>query len=168
MTRMRGGEGDAALHAYHDGELTRLTRWVFERRLRRSPELRRELEALRTLRRELRASDAAAPGADLWDAIALRLPAADAVRSEAAGAGRWASGWRPLTAAVAATGAALALAIGLYTGETAPGTSGGVIQWIDSGDHAVMVLEGDDELTVIWVFDDVLEGAALGGFGDAA
>ena len=39
-------KGRERLHAYHDGELNALARWRFERRLRRSKPLRRELAAL--------------------------------------------------------------------------------------------------------------------------
>ena len=157
-----------ALHAYHDGELSRLARWRFERRLRRSPELRRDLETLREVGRAVCEHDAAVSTPDLWDAIALRLPAADAVRGEARDAepARWLPGWRSLSTAVAAAAVALALAIGVDTGDTA--TAGGVIQWMDSGDRAVMVLEGDEDVTIIWVLDDPVEGASRGGFSGAA
>ena len=63
------------LHAYHDGELSGFARWRFERALRRSPVLQRELESLRSLRTLLHAhdteQDASAPAVDLWDRIAL-------------------------------------------------------------------------------------------------
>ncbi|MGH0029582.1 MAG: hypothetical protein ACQGVC_07315, partial [Myxococcota bacterium] len=71
------------LHAYHDGELSGFARWRFERELRRNPVLRGELDRLSTLRDLLRARDRAEPSPDLWDAIALRLPAEDARRGEA-------------------------------------------------------------------------------------
>ena len=74
--------GDAAmnddhelLHAYHDGELTRLERWKFERRLRGSPELQRELASLLRLKKELRKLDSDNPQPDVWDGVAQRLPA---------------------------------------------------------------------------------------------
>ena len=46
-------EGWKQLHAYHDGELSGFARWRFERRLRRSPELQRELAALTRIGEEL-------------------------------------------------------------------------------------------------------------------
>ena len=160
------------LHAYHDGELSGLARWRFERRLRGSPELRRELEALAQVRRVVRGHDLRTPAPDLWGAIALRLPAIDASRGEAQAQPRSAWGFprfAPVGAAVAVA-AAVALAIGLYSGETAPigAEWTGVVQWMDSGDRAVMVLEGDEDVTIIWVFDDPSEGASMGGFGGAA
>ena len=45
------GRDQRDLNAYHDGELSRLRRWIFERRLARSPGLRAELEALKRLTR---------------------------------------------------------------------------------------------------------------------
>ena len=72
---------ERALQAYHDGELRGLRRWRFERRLSRSPELRAELEALKQLGVWTRECDPERPSADLWDRIALRLPALDAQRS---------------------------------------------------------------------------------------
>jgi hypothetical protein len=83
------------LHRFHDGELSGLERWLFERRLRRSPGLQRELRALRDVstqisRAGLEPEPADAP--DLWAAIASALPAVDAqVVDERAGAARRAS-----------------------------------------------------------------------------
>ena len=41
------GREQRDLNAYHDGELSGLRRWIFERRLARSPGLRTELEELK-------------------------------------------------------------------------------------------------------------------------
>ena len=60
---------------------------------------------------------------------------------------------------------AAALAFALLTGETAPG---GVVHWVDGGDRNVMVLDGEGDVTVIWVFDPVSEGASRGGLGASA
>ena len=43
------------LCAYHDGELGGVARWLFERRLRRSPELQQELEELDQIGKLVRA-----------------------------------------------------------------------------------------------------------------
>ena len=54
----------------------RVSRWLFERRLARSATLQRELETLDSLgswARDLDENLGATP--DLWDGIALRLPA---------------------------------------------------------------------------------------------
>ncbi|MGH7338573.1 MAG: hypothetical protein ACREI7_13410, partial [Myxococcota bacterium] len=54
------------LNAYRDGELSGFARWRFERRLRRSPELQRELAALVRVGDWVRASQADVGGADVW------------------------------------------------------------------------------------------------------
>lgn len=159
------------LHAYHDGELSGVARWRFERRLRRSPELRAELARLEDLRGLLRAHDAAGPAPNLWDAIALGLPAADArrppaVRETGPGAGLlW---WLKPVGVVAATAAVAGLV--LYGGlwQEPPASTGGVVRWIDSGERSVMVLDDEPDTTIIWVFDGRSEGARIGGRRDEA
>jgi anti-sigma-K factor RskA len=159
-----GGRDEATLQAYYDGELGAWARWRFERRLERSPDLRRELAALAELGDLVRESEAVVAAPDLWEGIARRLPAIDAERAEA----RWAERrpglleqyLKPVTALVAAGAVAAALAIALLTRETVPG---GVVQWVDGGDRSVMVLDEDSDVTVIWVFDSVSEGASRGG-----
>ena len=150
----RARRDSEALSAYHDGELRGLARWRFERRLRRDPQLRRELELLRRVGDAVREAGAAGPGADLWDRIALRLPAADAARSEARGRGlrpAWLVG-APLGAAAAAALAAVAIFWSL--GE-APAPADGVVRWMYAGRHNVYVLEapGAPGTTIIWVLD---------------
>ena len=171
MMAAENGRGwdEATLQAYYDGELGAWARWRFERRLERSPELRRELAALAALGDLVRESEAAVAAPDLWEEIARRLPAVDAERAEAAWAGRR-PGLRerflkPVGALVTAGALAAALAIALLTGETAPG---GVVHWVDGGDRNVMVLDGEGDVTVIWVFDPVSEGASRGGLRASA
>ena len=72
------GTDQRDLNAYHDGELSGLRRWLFERRLSRSPRLRAELEELKRLARWVQGVGAQPSSADVWDDIALRLPAIDA------------------------------------------------------------------------------------------
>lgn len=146
------------LHAYRDGELSRFARWRFERRLRRSPELQRELAALSRVGDWVRASQADSPGADLWDAIALRLPAIDARRAEAPAAERPGLGWLAwpgafASVALAAAFASVALtAVFTYEWLAAPTPSRiGVVRWIDSGPRDVMVLEAAPDTTIVWV-----------------
>lgn len=167
-----GWSGDL-LHAYHDGELSGFARWRFERELRRNPSLRAELAQLATLRDLLRKQDEAGPSPDLWDAIALRLPAIDAARAERAAdppAGRGLPEvllrWIKPLGALAATAAvaAVALYVGLF--QETKATSGGVVRWIDSGERSVLVLDGDPETTIIWVLDGTTEGAWIGGGRD--
>ena len=156
---------DELLSAYHDGELRGLARWRFERRLRRDPRLRAELELLRRLRDAARqeAASPAAPRVDLWDRIAMRLPAADAERSEARRIGRGIrSGWLvggPLGAAAAASLAAVAVVS--WLGEARqPGD--GVVRWMYAGKRNVVMLEepGTPGTTIIWVLDDGPEQTA--------
>lgn len=153
------------LHAYHDGELRGLARWRFERRLARSPALQRELRGLSELGLLLRES-AAAPGPELWDRIALRLPAADAWRAAAASERVTPRrvGWlRPLGAAAAAL---VVAALAAQQWLTAPALEqAGVVRWMDSRGRSVMVLEEDErsEVTIIWLLDG---GPAAGAAGD--
>jgi len=159
---------EARLHAYHDGELSRLARWRFERRLRREPALRRELEALgelRALLREIHAEASPPASPTVWQAIAPRLPA---VRERPAAARRRpALGWLAVPGAVAAA-AALVLAVVHGWHAAAPAAPEGAVRWLDSGQRNVMVLEGDSDTTIIWVLDPPTEGARWGGGREAA
>ena len=160
------------LSAYHDGELRALARWRLERRLRRNPRLRRELELLGRVGSALRdAAKAGAPAADLWDRIAMRLPAADARRAEALARLRrrrraWLVGG-PLGAAAAAGLGALAIFSGLR-GEAGP--ADGVVRWMYAGKRNVFVVEepGAPGTTIIWVLDDGAKDAARRRSGDMA
>ena len=161
---------ERALHAYHDGELRGFARWRFERRLARSPALQRELRALSQLGLLLRESAAAATGPELWDRIALRLPAADARRQAAATQRATARrlGWLPPLGAAAAALAVAALVAQQWF--TAPALEqAGVVRWMDSRGRSVMVLEEDDqnEVTIIWLLDGG-PGAPAAGGGRAA
>jgi anti-sigma factor RsiW len=150
------------LQAYHDGELRGLARWRFERRLRRSPELRRELAALAELSRLVRAEAPRAAAPDLWDRIALRLPAEDARRAEAAARGTGvAAWWRPLGALAAGAAAVAALYFGLAPAPRAPG---GAVRWVDSGGPALLVVDdAEADVTIIWLLEDAVGDAARGG-----
>jgi anti-sigma factor RsiW len=159
MGRVR--EADSRrLHAYHDGELGRLARWRFTRRLERHPELRRELRALDWLGELARDAEARVPQPDLWDRIAQRLPAEDARRSEARpkrGPSLWWMG--PAGAVVAAGLVALALALGGPSGET---SRRGVVRWMDGGERSVMLLE-EETATIIWMLDEPPDDEASSG-----
>jgi anti-sigma factor RsiW len=164
----RRGRDELTLQAYHDGELGTWARWRFERRLARSPELRRDLAALAELGDLVRESGAALTAPDLWPEIARRLPAVDAERVEAAWAGRR-LGLRgrvlkPVGALLTAGALAAALAIALLSRENAPS---GVVNWVDGGGRDVMVLDEGD-VTVIWVLDPVTKGASRGGWRGSA
>jgi anti-sigma factor RsiW len=172
MSATRNGTNardEALLHAYHDGELSGFARRRFARRLRRTPRLRRELDSLAGLGERLREVDAQGAAPDLWEQIALRLPAIDARKSPGAPtkAARARSSWlvRP-AGALAAAAAAAALAVALLWPD-AP-ESGQVVRWIDGGGRSVMVLDDDPDTTIIWVLDAPAEGASRGGEHDVA
>jgi hypothetical protein len=162
------------LHAYHDGELGWWARIHFERSLRRSAGLRRELDHLRELRAAADADERAEPSPDLWGAISTRLGAIDAevaapVRSAAIRIrrdtgprrvpGREASSWwrpLPLGAAALATAGAVALALVLQQGgpEALPAPPSGTVRFLDTSGRAVMVTERPDDVTIIWLIGD--------------
>lgn len=160
---------EEALQAYYDGELGYWSRRKMKRRLERSPGLRRELaelEALSGLVLES-ASDVVVP--ELWSGIERGLAAADAEKAARESGAPLAAviDWlfRPAGALLAAGAAAVALAMLLFSGETVPS---GVVHWLDSGTRNVMVLDGEGDVTVIWVFDPVGDGASRGGRRGAA
>jgi anti-sigma factor RsiW len=158
---------EARLHAYHDGELSALARWRFERELLRRPALRGELAALRAMRGALQDLDGTAAAPDLWASVATRLPRS-AVREpqrERKREGRGAIWWLAPIGAAAAT-AAIVLAV-VYGGLFAtPAERGGSVRWIDSEDQNVMVLDDDPDTTIIWVLDGATDGASRGGPSD--
>jgi len=152
------------LGAYHDGELRGFARWRLERRLRRDPELRRELARVGRIGAALREAGEAAPGPDLWDRIALRLPAADAERAEAREAvrGRRRRRWL-LAAPLGAAAAAAAVALAVFFGPSSPPpASVGVVRWMSAGKRSVFVREepGPQGATIIWILHDPSEIAA--------
>ncbi len=166
----RDAKGWQALQAYHDGELRGLARWRFERRVRRSPALRRELAALARLGDLVRESEVQGRGPDLWERIEQRLPALDARRAEAEPRLGWLApgSWlRPLGAVAVAAAAVVAVIVGV-TGEPAP--QGGVVRWLDAGGRSVMLLEDDEDsgVTIIWMLEDATEGASKGGEHEVA
>jgi anti-sigma factor RsiW len=160
---------EEALQAYYDGELGYWSRRRMQRRLERSPGLRRELAELEALSGLVLESASEVVVPDLWTGIARGLSAVDAERAagEPAAPRAVAFEWlfRPAGALLAAGAAAAALAMLLLSGETVPS---GVVHWVDSGTRNVMVLDGEGDVTVIWVFDPVGDGASRGGRRGAA
>ena len=167
----RNWDGQDELHAYYDGELGGFARWRFERHLRRSSELQRELAALRRIGELVGQNEEQAGAPDLWDRIQLRLPAIDAQRAEreAPATSLVPGGWlRPLGAVAAAAIAVVAVMSGVFDSSN---PTAGVVRWMDSGGRAVLVLEGDvgSKTTIIWVLDEATsEGAGTGGTRDVA
>ena len=159
---------DAQLVAYHDGELRGLAHWRFERRLRRDPALRRELERLERIREAVREAAAGAPGPDLWDRIELRLPAADAARVEARAARRARGRWLLAVPVGALAAAAVAGVVLLFAPRTTPpepaetAEPAGVVRWVRAGKRSVYVREepGPQGATIIWVLHDPSETVA--------
>ena len=160
------------LPAYHDGELRGLARWRFERRLARSPALQKQLQGLGELGLLLRERAAEAPEPELWDRIALRLPAADARRADAASERKAARGigWLPPLGAAAAALAVAAVAAQQWL--TAPALpQAGVVRWMDSRGRSVMVLEEDadqEKVTIIWLLDGGPAAGTTEGAGAAS
>ena len=161
------GSNDELLHAYHDGELSRLGRWRFERTLRHSPALQRELASLRQMRGALQALDGTADAPDLWESLRPSLAGARAKARDGAiseGRGRGIIWWlAPLGAAAATAAVVLAVYGGFFASSPA---TGGTLRWIDSEGRSVMVLDDDPDTTIIWVLDGAMEGAARGGRSD--
>ena len=102
---------------------------------------------------------------DLWPAIAMRLPALDAQRAEAA-TPSVGPGWFRPAAALAAT-AALALAVVLGIMDDGAPKVFGVISWLDTGGRNVFVLDGAEDSTIVWLLDAPAEGASRGGLREA-
>jgi anti-sigma factor RsiW len=195
------GRGQRELYAYHDGELSGLQRWIFERRLARSPGLRAELDALRQLTHCVQDLGPQPPSLDVWDEVARRLPAIDAERAgqrheldrqpqrqdaqPRSGAGRQKRGaeprgWRgmdwlgdysrPLAAVAVSAALALALFLGIME-DGAPPIAGimtpGTIRWLDTGGRSVIVLEDQDDATIVWLLDALEDGTSEGGSREA-
>jgi anti-sigma factor RsiW len=154
------------LHAYHDGELSGLARHRFERQLRRQPALRAELSALSGLGERLRALDAEGPSPDLWDDIALRLPAIDARKADSthpAPRRRFSLAWllQPAGAYAAVAVAVLAVAAVLMWPKVPQPSR--VVRWLDGGGRSVMVIDDVPRTTIIWVLDAPIDEASRGG-----
>jgi hypothetical protein len=159
---MAGRPSEETLQAYYDGELGFFARRRVERQIAGSPEAREALEGLALVGELVRESQAAAPAPDLWADIARELPArpieaADPAAGAAGATGAAGPGWadalgwvfRPAGAAVAAAAAAAAAIFVLSGGEPATGMD--VVQYLDPGDNSVMLLQGQDDATIIWV-----------------
>jgi anti-sigma factor RsiW len=152
------------LHAYADGELSGWARWRFERQLRRSPQLQRELAELAQVGAWVRDVHSDAPGPDLWDRIALRLPAADARRAERT-AERPGLGWLAWPGAVASAVVAAVLVAQWLTPATP--SQIGTVRWLDSGPRDVMVLEAAPDTTIVWVIGPPGKSSAPAQVADA-
>jgi anti-sigma factor RsiW len=165
------GRDQRDLNAYHDGELSGLRRWIFERRLARSPQLRAELAELKRVSQWVQELGPQSASVDVWDDIALRLPAIDATRDERREPRAWlgmdwlAAYARPIAAVAVTAALALALFLGIME-DTAPAMPG-MIRWLDTGGRSVMVLEDQGDATIVWLLDAPEMGNSEGGSREA-
>lgn len=166
-----------SLQAYCDGELSRFARWRMEHRLRRSPELRRELaewvELSRWIR-EIDAADSTHHNPNTWLEIGPALSRIDReieskrgangskVPREDASARTWLGGnW----ASLAATGAVAALAlavVSLNSEDPSPDYAGsnggrevakGSLRYLKTNGVSYVVARDSDDVTIIWLMD---------------
>ena len=72
---------------------------------------------------------------------------------------------RPLVAVAAGVALALALFLGIME-DGAPPTPG-IIRWLDTGGRSVIVLENQDDATIVWLLDALEDGASEGGSREA-
>jgi len=145
---------EETLQAYYDGELGVFATWRVARQVAASPEAQETLRGLALVGELVRESEAATVGPDLWAEIARELPRRP-VAAEPAGAGLadalgWL--WRPATAAAVAT--AVAAAIFVWSGSEPAGIVD-VVRYLDAGENSVMLLQGEDDATIIWVMEPV-------------
>jgi len=147
---------EEALQAYHDGELGFFARRRVARQVAASPEAREALQGLARVGELVRESHATPVGPDLWAEIARELPARPVAASDpgrASFADALGGLFRPATAGALAMAAAAALIFLLSSREPAGGVD--VVQYLDPGDNSVMLLQGQDDATIIWVMKPV-------------
>lgn len=168
------------LHRYHDGEMSRLGRIGFERRLRRSPALRAELAALEQIAASIEfAAAELAPQSvpDFWPAIRPALASVDtevevaSQRRVRATVVRPGERGFPFGLPGLAVGAAALAAVAVFVlrspggPPTGPGSAAvapvlarteGVVRYLDSGGAPVLVIEDDEsDMTIVWMMDAV-------------
>jgi len=144
------------LQAYHDGELGFFARRRVERELAASPEARDALSSLALVGELVRESQTASVPVDLWAEIARQLPAAAprAAEVERPGPAEVLS-WLLRPAGVAVAAAAVLAALVLLLPGREPAGVADVVQYLDPGDNSVMLLQGQDDATIIWLMEPV-------------
>ena len=164
---MKSQADQERLQAYHDGELRGLARWRVMRRLARDPEARNELAALARVGALVREAVPEARSPDVWNDIAGRLRSLDAERGLEAEGRREPAKWGWLTPVTA--GAVLAAALAVFAVFFAPSdrAEAGVVRWLESEGQPVMVLEGAEGATIIWLMGNGSEQAGGPGVGNA-
>jgi len=142
------------------------------RRVEAEPGAREEIEGLARVGEWVREAQAARVGdvPDLWPGVAARLASLDAERAGAMAPGfsrRPSSRWLgPALAGAAAAAAALVLWLAAPVPVARAGDE--VVQWLDTQGHPVLVLEAEDEATIIWVLGPEVEDLSRARGGDAA
>jgi anti-sigma factor RsiW len=150
------------LQAFLDGELGEAAAHRIHRRVERSPVLRVELDGLRRVGDAVRASESSRllGEVDVWDRVAMRLPAIDAEIAEGSDR-RWSS--RRLVPGLAAGAvavlAAVIVAMGIYSSDA---SESNVVHWLDTHGQPVLVLDGEHD-TIIWLLDPMIEDVSGGG-----
>ncbi len=172
--RQPSEEQRLALHAYHDGELSGFARWRFERALRRSAVLQRELAELEKLSawmQEVEQEVGSESAPDLWSEIGPALSRVDAEVGAPRGLGksraRDAWSWGSLIASGAVATAVLLLLV-LDNGSGIPedpvvtsaeATTRGSLRYLKTEGVSYVVSQESDDVTIIWLMD----GSAGGG-----
>lgn len=163
-----------SLHAYYDGELSRFARWRMDRKLRRSPELRRELAEwteLSSCIQEVESTDTLHGTRDTWLEIGSALSKIDReiesspgvdragpVHSSKSGVG-W--NWGPLAASCALAVLALAVLsadtedviLRSSTPATSSETPSGSLRYLKTNGVSYVVARDTGDVTIIWLMD---------------
>jgi anti-sigma factor RsiW len=149
------------LEAFHDDELSRLSRWRVARHVAGCARCGAEVAALATVGQEVREEELrAGPGPDLWASIAMRLPALDAELDQRAAPAAvvrprrvgWAGFLGPLPVGIGGLAAA-AIALVLWLRPPLLPPSDDVVEELDAMGRPVAVLPSDEKSTIIWVLD---------------
>jgi anti-sigma factor RsiW len=151
------------LDAYGDGELRGLARWRVARHLGRCSRCRSELEGLARLRAWIRDAEGEHEPPSLWASIEPRLTALDAAAGcEESAPARPRLGW--ITPVLVGGAAAVGVAVWLGGLEAIPAPPRAAsVQALYSHGRPVVVLDGEEDATIIWLMD---EGAERGSRED--
>jgi len=145
---------EQTLQAYYDGELGFFARRRVARQVAASPEAQAELGGLALVGELVRETEAAPGGPDLWAEIARDLPRQPVAAAPEAGPSLSdALGWLLRPAGAAAVAAAVAAAAIFLLSGSEPARVVDVVQYLDPGDNSVMLLQGEDDATIIWVME---------------
>ena len=154
------------LEAYCDDELDRLRRAWCTWRIRRSPDWRRELEAIARFSRQIQdhEEETVSEGGSLWPEISLGLAAVDArVAAQAEAPAQAHPAWRRIATPLAAGAAVFAVALWLWEAPTPTpellSPVQGAVRYLDTDGQPVLLVEDPEGVTIIWMMD----GSGPGG-----